>query len=291
MNAWIIYNGALKYNKIETLVDKLVLEGEILGITLHKVRNNEIIPLLAPEKKIILIKNLPDPKFIIFWDKDIKLARHLEDLGYHVYNNSTSIELCDNKGLMHQNLEGLPMPKTILSPKTYYTQTFSLEYMDYINKYIKFPCIIKECFGSFGMQVYLANNENEFKNTIEKIGSKDFLIQEYIKESCGTDIRINIIGNKVIGAMKRENKNDFRANITIGGTATPYVLSEAEKNLALLAHKKLNLHFSGVDILFGNSGPILCEVNSNVNFLSFDNTFKCNFGKEILKYIIEIEKN
>ena len=76
--------------------------------------------------------------------------------------------------------------------------------------------VIKEAYGSFGEQVYLANSLEEANKIIDQIGYKDFLMQEYIATSKGRDIRINVVGDKAIVSMLRENKNDFRSNISNG---------------------------------------------------------------------------
>ena len=92
------------------------------------------------------------------------------------------------------------------------------------------------------------------------------------------------MGDNVVASMIRENKEDFRSNITNGGTASCYAPSEKEKEIAILACKALNLDFAGVDVLFGENGePYICEVNSNPHFKStFDTT-----GINLADYIIE----
>ena len=143
--------------------------------------------------------------------------------------------------------------------------------------------------GSFGMQVYLINNREEFINKVKDLNKNkiDFIIQENIKSSFGKDIRVNIIGDKVIGAMLRTSERDFRANISQGGKGTLVELNKEQEEIALKAHKVLGLDFSGVDLLFGeNNKPLLCEVNSNLNFLSFEKIYGKGFGKKILEYIL-----
>lgn len=92
----------------------------------------------------------------------------------------------------------------------------------------------------------------------------------------------------MIGAMLRESDKDFRANISQGGKGKLINLTTEQEEIALKAHKVLGLDFSGVDLLFGEDNkPILCEVNSNLNFLSFEELWGKSFGAEILKYILE----
>jgi len=293
MTGWIIYNGTLNVPKIKELVDTLVEEGKKLNIKLEAIKNTEIIPMYSNEGKaeLVYLKKLEEPEFIIFWDKDVLLASHLEKMGYKVFNSSKAIKYCDHKGLMHLVLSNnnIKMPRTILSPMIF---DYSLNSEDYLIKCYETlgeSIIIKEAMGSFGMQVYLINNREEFINKVTKLNKNniDFIIQENIKSSFGRDIRVNIIGNKVIGAMLRESSSDFRANISQGGTGRLIELTKSQEEIALKAHKVLGLDFSGVDLLFGeNNEPLLCEVNSNLNFLSFEKIWGKSFGEKILEYVL-----
>ncbi len=293
MTGWIIYNGTLNVPKIKELVDSLVKDARELNINLEAIKNTELIPMYSNngEAKLIHIKKVEEPSFIIFWDKDVLLASHIEKMGYRVFNSSTAIKNCDHKGLMHLVLSNnnINMPRTILSPMIF---DYSLNREDYLiscYETLGESVIIKESMGSFGMQVYLINNREEFINKVKELNKNkiDFIIQENIKSSFGKDIRVNIIGNKVIGAMLRESETDFRANISQGGKGTLIELNKEQEEIALKAHKALGLDFSGVDLLFGdNNKPLLCEVNSNLNFLSFEKIWGQGFGKKIIEYIL-----
>ncbi len=293
MIGWIIYNGTLNVPKIKELVNSLVNDAKELNINLIDVKNTEIIPMFSRDGKaeLFYLRKLEKPDFIIFWDKDVLLARHLEKMGYRVFNSSSAIKYCDHKGLMHLTLSNnkINMPRTILSPMIFDS---SLNNKDYLIKcYETFgeSVIVKEAMGSFGMQVYLINNREDFISKVNELNNKnsDFIIQENIRSSFGRDIRVNIIGDKVIGAMLRESEVDFRANITQGGKGKLIELTKEQEELALKAHKVLCLDFSGVDLLFGeNDEPLLCEVNSNLNFLSFEKIWGKSFGKKILEYIL-----
>lgn len=293
MTGWIIYNGTLNVPKILKLVDSLVEDGKKLNIKLEAVKNTEIIPMYSKsgEAELVYLKSLEEPKFIIFWDKDVLLAKHLEKMGFKVFNSSEAIKNCDHKGLMHLVLSNnnIRMPRTILSPMIFDYSLNSEDYLVQCYEALGESVIIKESMGSFGMQVYLINNREEFINKVTELNKKniDFIIQENIKSSFGRDIRVNIIGDKVIGAMFRESEKDFRANISQGGKGRLIDLTEEQEKLALKAHKALGLDFSGVDLLFGeNNKPIICEVNSNLNFLSFEELWGKSFGRKILEYIL-----
>lgn len=293
MVGWIIYNGTLNIPKINELVNSLIKEAKQLDIKLIGIKNTEIIPMYSNKgkAKLIYLKKLEDPSFVIFWDKDVFLAKHLEKMGYKVFNSSNAIEYCDHKGLMHLMLsnKNINMPQTILSPMIFDCSLNNKDYLIRCYDVLGESVIIKESMGSFGMQVYLINNKEEFISKVSELNKKniDFIIQENIESSFGKDIRVNIIGDKVVGAMLRESKSDFRANISQGGMGKLIELTKEQKDIALKAHRALKLDFSGVDLLFGKDGePLLCEVNSNLNFLSFEKIWGKSFGLKILEYIL-----
>ena len=112
-------------------------------------------------------------------------------------------------------------------------------------------------------------------------------MQEYISSSKGKDIRINVVGEQAIVSMLRENDNDFRSNISNGGHGSIYQPKPEFIDLALKASKALGLDFAGVDVMFGEDGPIICEVNSNPQVASTLNATGVNLADYIADYIIK----
>ncbi len=263
--------------------------GAECGVELHSVANNNLLPCITRRGELTLRgRSLPaHPDFVIFWDKDILLAKYLEKMGFFLFNSAQAIALCDDKAEMHLRLAGenIRMPKTVFSPLAFYEQELSDGYLAEAEGLLGFPLVLKEVSGSFGMQVYKIESRQELKAKIRELGNKRFILQEMVQSSYGRDIRVNIIGDKVIGAMLRQNPQDFRANITLGGTASRIELSAEQEELALKAHRALGLEFSGVDLLFGEEEPILCEVNSNVNFLSFESVSGIDFAERLLTHV------
>ena len=234
------------------------------------------------------IENKPD--FAIFWDKDIYLAKRLEQNGIRLFNNSAAVELCDNKILMYQELakNNIRIPRTFIAPKTFEGLDYNkLSFLDKVIEEIGFPIVIKEAYGSFGEQVYLASDKESAKSIIKRIGYKDFLMQEFIASSKGRDIRINVVADKAVASMLRENKNDFRSNISSGGNGINYEPKQEYIDLAIKAIKALGLSFAGVDVMFGEDGPIICEVNSNPQFASTLKATGINLGEFISDYILK----
>ena len=132
----------------------------------------------------------------------------------------------------------------------------------------------------------MANNKEEAIEIIKRIGYKDFLMQEFIASSKGRDIRINIVGDQVVSSMLRENKNDFRSNISSGGNGTKYEPDQEYVELAIKAVKALGLSFAGADVMFGEDGPIICEVNSNPQFASTLKATGINLADYLSNYIL-----
>jgi RimK family alpha-L-glutamate ligase len=145
---------------------------------------------------------------------------------------------------------------------------------------------VKEAYGSFGEQVYLISSEDEFLAAVKKLGHKPFIIQEFIEHSKGRDIRVNVVGDQVIAAMLRKSEHDFRANMTAGGQASPYTPTKEESELAIRCAALLGADFAGVDLLFGEDGPLLCEVNSNSHLLNIYDCTGINIADCMFDYVL-----
>lgn len=283
MDGLLVVNGFLNSEKFNEIYMWLRDAFEKRGHSISVYSNTE------------LSLNIPDADsmdFVIFWDKDIMLAKQLESKGMRLFNSSGAIELCDNKALTYITLKGkVPMPRTIVCPMTY--RNIGYNNTDFVKKsteILGLPIIIKECFGSFGEQVYLAETaqqaEEIVKNTAEPL-----IFQEYIEESSGRDIRLNVVGGRVVTSMIRHNSNDFRANITNGASMEKYTPTQEETAIAEKACKELGLDFGGVDILFSGRGPLLCEVNSNAHFRNIYECTGINVAESICEYVEESVKS
>lgn len=284
MNAWLVTN---KYYVSENfvLIKQMLIESAKTHNIDIKVLDN--VELNCNVNKLVTAK----PDFVIFWDKDVKLAKYLENEGIRVFNSSESISVCDDKSLTYIKLhnKNIKMPKTFFSPLLYFHKLVDDEsYIESIVSNFEFPVIVKECFGSFGKQVFLINNIKELKEKINEINYRPFIIQEFIKSSFGRDLRVYVVGDKVLGGMLRvNNSGDFRANIELGSIGVNYNLNDEQIKICLDSVKLLGLDFAGVDILFGeNDEPILCEVNSNAYFNSFNKIHNINIEDHIFDHIL-----
>lgn len=283
MKAWLIVNGFLDSTKFTDLYGYLSRSAKKHGVTLEIKSSDSLVCKTDEEIRQEALD------LVLFWDKDVHLATRLEKIGLKLYNSAKAIEICDNKALTYLALEGkVATPKTVIAPKTFEGVGYTtLDFVENATRVLGLPMIIKESYGSFGAQVYLAKTLNEAKETVAKIAHREFIMQEFILESEGRDVRVNVVGGRVVSAMERYNENDFRSNITNGGSMRKIALSKEMEEAAIRACDAIGLDFAGVDILFGKNGPIVCEVNSNPHFKSSLECTGVDMSEEIMSYVTE----
>jgi ribosomal protein S6--L-glutamate ligase len=156
------------------------------------------------------------------------------------------------------------------------------------------PCVIKLLEGTQGIGVILAENHRSAKSVIEAFHKLDaaMLVQEYIKEAKGADIRAFVVDGQVIGAMKRQaREGEFRSNLHRGGTAQVIQLSSEERATALKAAKKLGLGIAGVDMLQSERGPLVMEVNSSPGLEGIEGATGLDIAGRIIEYVERNEFN
>lgn len=291
LTGWIISNSHLDTDKFTDYVDWFCSASHRSGIPVTRLLNNELLVASGSELPYIYAgsnEQPPLPDFVHMADKDLHLARHLEHLGIRLFNKASAIEICDNKCLMHQKLheKKIPVPETVTAPMIY--SGMSLKKTDHLNlieKKLGLPLIIKEAFGSFGRQVYWVETKDELYETARKLAGIEHLYQKPVFSSIGKDLRLNVIGGEVVAAMKRSSKSDFRANVTAGGKTEPYTPSGEEIKLAIAAAKATGTEFAGVDLLQGNEGPVVCEVNSNPHLRSIYECTGIDVAEPMMSYI------
>lgn len=278
----MVVNAFLRTTKFDDLYHILLASAQKAGMELDVMTNAELCSQTESPM-------LDDYDFVLFWDKDVQLAMQLEARGMKLFNSAQSILWCDDKALTFLKLKeaGVPMPRTILAPKTFPAVGYpDRSFLDDVAKQLGFPMVVKECFGSFGQQVYLAPNMDELHALVCRLAGMPILFQELIQESYGHDIRINVVDGRVVASMhRRSTDGDFRSNLTRGGAMEICNPTEEQQSVAIRAAEALGLDFAGVDVLFGKDGPIICEVNSNPHFKT---TLECtgvNMADEIMQHI------
>ncbi len=254
---------------------------------------NEIDIFVNKEnKQSILVngKSLPLPKFVFprtgsgttYYIKAV--IRHFERMGVPVINSSEAIDNVKDKLYTHQILaqSNLDIPNTMLLKHPID--------IDFVEKNIGFPVIVKKISGSYGRGVFLCENKKQLNQlvTMAELSKKsyDIIIQEFVKDTWGKDLRVFVVNNKVVGCMMRQSTDeDFRANLSRGGEGFPYEVNEQIEWLSSESSKALGLDVAGVDLLFQNGGYKICEVNSNPGFEGMEMFTKKNIAGEIVSFI------
>lgn len=228
--------------------------------------------------------------FVVYLDKDKYVATFLENSGVRLFNRAEAIFTCDDKMLTHAALadKGIPMPGSIPAPLCYTPETAIPDAeLDGIVGALGLPLVVKHSYGSLGKQVFLAKTREELKEYAERLKLTPHFYQRYVAESFGRDLRVVVIGGKVVASMIRSSGGkDFRSNMALGGASMPY---EADETIAQLAEKisrLLGLDYCGIDLLFGEGGFLVCEVNSNAYFKGIEHTTGVNVAAAYVDYIL-----
>ncbi|MDH5430153.1 MAG: 30S ribosomal protein S6--L-glutamate ligase [Nitrospirota bacterium] len=216
----------------------------------------------------------------------LAVLRQFEMMGVWPLNESVAIGRSRDKLRCLQLLarEGIGLPVTAFAHSD-----------DFADDVIKIaggaPVVIKLLEGTQGIGVVLGETHNSAKSVIEAFrGVKvNIMVQEFIKEAGGSDIRCLVIGDRVIAAMKRQGaKGDFRSNLHRGGNAQVIKITPEERSTATRAAKIMGLNVCGVDLLRSKHGPVVMEINSSPGLEGIETATKIDVAKEIIQFM---EKN
>lgn len=211
------------------------------------------------------------------------VVRQFEMMGKIVVNPSISIVRSRDKLRSVQIFSkyGVPIPRTVFASHPRYIDTI-------IEQIGGAPLVIKLLSGTQGIGVVLAETRKAATSVLEAFYglNADILIQEFIKEAGGSDIRAFVVNGKVVGAMKRQGaEGEFRSNLHRGGTASSIKLTREEKEIAINAAKAMGLSVAGVDMLPSERGPLVLEVNSSPGLEGIENATGKDIAGTIVKYI------
>ena len=195
------------------------------------------------------------------------IVRQLEMQGVYTVSSSIAITRSRDKLRSMQLLAkaGVGIPKTVFSRN-------STDIDDLLEKLGGTPVIIKLARGTHGNGVVLAETKKAAKSVLQAfyLSNEDgtnVLLQEFVKESAGTDIRAFVVGGRVVASMKRQSlDDDFRSNLHKGGEGTVVKLTEEERKMAIKAAKAMGLNIAGVDLMRSDRGPLVLEVNASPGF-------------------------
>ena len=214
-----------------------------------------------------------------------------EESGLVAVNNAKSISITKNKISMLYTLfsSGIPIPKTHIIRSTHDLDNCLKD----INTY---PIVLKSISGSGGIGVSLVESKRSITSVVdlvlEESGVFPVIIQEFISESSGKDIRAFVVGNEVVTAMERSSaiEWEFRSNFSMGGNVRIIDLTEEEKKLAIKSANVCGLGFAGVDIVRSNNGPKVLEVNANPGMKGIVTATGIDLAGAILDHTISLIK-
>jgi ribosomal protein S6--L-glutamate ligase len=216
----------------------------------------------------------------------LAVLRQFEMMGVYPLNESVGIGRSRDKLRSMQLLarDGIGLPVTTFAHDPKQTE-------EVIRLAGGAPVVVKLLEGTQGIGVVLADTERSAKSVIEAFRGADvnIMVQEFIKEAGGTDIRALVVGGKVVAAMKRTGaEGEFRSNLHRGGSAMSIKISPEERVTAIRAAKSMGLNVCGVDMLRSNHGPVVMEVNSSPGLEGVENATGIDIAGKIIEFI---EKN
>lgn len=274
---------------------RIAEEAEKLGHYIEQIDHTKCVVKLGKGKPQIfyLGENITNEFDAVIPRIGTKVTRHgaaivkqFEMNGIFSTARSLSITRARNKvrTLQIMSRKGIPIPETLFAINP-----------DNITEQIEIiggaPVIIKLQEGTQGLGVILAETKKSAKSIIDTFYKMDtsILVQEYIEESNGEDIRIFVVGDKIIASMKRSSEvGEFRSNVHRGGTTEVIIPTKKEHAIALNATKHLGLGVAGVDLIRSKKGPLLIEVNASPGLQGIEAATGVNIAKEIILFV---EKN
>lgn len=235
----------------------------------------------------------PASDFVMFLDKDVRLAAELEKK-VRVFNSSDTIRICEDKALTYSAVcgEGVEIPATLYAPLCYSDLSKMpkkvSEEADTVIQKLGLPLIFKLNVGSLGIGTRLIGSKEELEAAMVEFAYVPHHYQEFVKSSAGTDIRVVVIGGEAIASMRRRNASGFLSNLAAGGVAEAYAAPEAYLRMAELAAARVGADYCGVDLMEREDGsPILLEVNSNAFFEGIERVGGVNVAGAYARYVLE----
>lgn len=251
-----------------------------------EIRRNNFFPASVENGKTTATA---DCDACLYLDKDKYVSQILEARGIKLFNSASAVANCDDKMQTHIVLAdgGIPMPDTLPGLLCYNAAAaVPPEVFDEVEKKLGYPVVVKQSYGSFGNGVFKADDRAALEQIVGSIKTTSHLYQRYIAKSHGKDMRVIVVGGKVLGGILRYSDGDFRSNIGLGGKAIETEVPPEIRRIALRAAEILKLDYCGMDFLLGDT-PLLCEVNSNAFFDAFEAATGINVAGAYVEHILK----
>ncbi|GGC83489.1 alpha-L-glutamate ligase [Thalassobacillus devorans] len=285
-NGWIIYDDKdLKRNHF--FKNALIQNAEKFGMTLTAMVKENLLHGVKNGQHLVAYngKDIELPDFVIMRSRDSFLSKQLEYLGIRVFNKTFVSEIGNNKANTHQFFAsfGIPMMESYF---------MSVKDCEKNATFIPYPVVVKCVKGHGGSQVHLAADEADLINKLPKFHSAQQLVVQKLAPVIGKDLRVYVLGEEIIAAVIRTNKQDFKANLSLGGTAELYYLNQEEKKLVHKIAEKLDADFIGIDFLFDSDGSlILNEVEDVVGTRALYQLTDIDITYLFMEYIYKVLTN
>ncbi len=287
MKIAILSNGNANYST-QRLVEEAKNRGHVVKVVKYKncyLSLDEKYPNVYYKGKKISGFDAIIPRIAASMTKyGCAIVRQFEMQGIWSASSSLAIDRSRDKLRSQQILTkaGVDTPKTLVSRN-------DIDIDDMLEQ-IGLPVIIKLASGTHGKGVVLAETKKAAKSALQAFylyntDGTNILLQEYIKESAGLDIRAFVVGSRVVASMKRQSlDDDFRSNLHKGGTGSSIKLTTEEEKIAVKAAKTMGLHIAGVDLMRAKRGPLVLEVNSSPGF-GIEKVTGRNVAGKIIDYV------
>lgn len=288
MKIAILSNGPGNYSTM-----RLKEEAIKRGHTVRVVRYKECYASLEPSNPTVSYRGEDLPMFDAIIPRiasymtmyGTAIVRQLEMQGQYTVSSSIAISRSRDKLRSLQLLAkyGIGIPKTVVSRNT-------TDIDDLLEALGDMPVIIKLARGTHGNGVVLAESKKAAKSVLQAFyltndDGTNILLQEFIKESAGTDIRAFVVGSRVVASMQRKSlDDDFRSNLHKGGEGTTIKLTDEENKIAIKAAKAMGLSIAGVDLMRSARGPLILEVNASPGF-GIEKVTGRNVAAAIIEYV------
>jgi ribosomal protein S6--L-glutamate ligase/gamma-F420-2:alpha-L-glutamate ligase len=260
MTGWVIYyRGDLVKNK---RFIQFIKEGF--------AEHNIDIKVIVLEENDIHQKEMPD--FVINRSRDWHVASFFEQKGVRVFNSRKVAEIANDKERTYSFLQDI-VPFMPLLKRTEVEKR-------------KNPYIIKSCSGHGGSQVFWVENNKQKEAAIKAMSGNSYIMQECCSD-LGKDVRVYVIGNKIIQAMERTSTESFKSNYSLGGSARPYTLNAKEIKMVQQILNKLPLDYGGIDFIFHEGQAVFNEIEDAVGArMVYENT-NIDIVKLFIEYIVK----
>jgi ribosomal protein S6--L-glutamate ligase len=289
MNLAILSKGADNYST-QRLVEEAIKRGHtvsVINYVLCSAKIEQGKPVISYKGKDLVGFDAIIPRIGASYTRyGSAIVRQFEMQGVFTANSSIAIVRSRDKLRTIQLLSRA----RIGIPKTIFSRGVTEDINELIEELGGTPIIIKLARGTHGNGVVLAETKKAAKSVLQGFYLMDddgtnVLLQEYIEESAGEDIRAFVVGSKVVASMKRQSlDDDFRSNIHQGGLGSAIKLKPEEKRMAIKAAKAMGLNIAGVDMMRSKRGPLILEVNSSPGF-SVEQVTERNVAEKIIEYV------